>query len=258
METGCGGREMPFNSPSIVSDNGWNFGGAIADLRNVTIWSSDCPVIYVFFGSFKMNTTSYENVTVMSCSEHIEEVQASTTLTLPNLAIDPYKPPIVSDASTKLLQNTTSNLTALQFFIGEKFNAYFVPFYSNTDSGADQRPIDLFFQALTLGSEVVSPSELLGLSNADKLLDRVTYLYRKYMAQLISTDMCTAPLFPHPTYNATIDLPTARLILNPGAKSPSRSSSPPCLYAVPLPTYSPICGTRYRTILTQPRGLCRC
>ena len=227
LPDGCGSPTVGYNFTFTVADgeeptyyvpdpdNGWCFAGELAEL-NTTIQSSDCQSLAFLFGSFKMNVTSHENVTVMSCSER---VQASTTFILPNLTIQPAAPPVVDEVTAKILQNATSNLTALRYSAADRFRSNFVPFYSIGAGGVgDQRPLDIFFQALTLGSDAVPPSELVGADNADRLLDRVNHLYGKYMAQLINTDMRTAPLYPHPTYNASIALPTARLRMNNGSK----------------------------------------
>jgi Protein of unknown function (DUF3433) len=201
------------------SDNGWSFAGRIVDLDHVKIKSSDCPSLILFFGSFKVNVTSYENVTVMSCSERIQEVQTSTTFTLPKFAISSSHPPVVNESSTKLLHNTTSNVTALKYSTATKFDNNFIPFFPTSGSvPLYSRALDPFFEALILGPDAVPPSELLGPDNVDRLVERVTHLYRKFMAQLINANMRTAPLYPHPTYNATIALPTARLKVNNGSK----------------------------------------
>jgi hypothetical protein len=90
--------------------------------------------------------------------------------------------------------------------------------YSTVGENGQKAILDSFFRALTSGSEVIRPSQLLGPANADTLLNSVTRLYRKYMAQVINADMRTAPLYPNPAYNATIALPTARLKMNNGSK----------------------------------------
>lgn len=200
------------------SDDGWSFAGAIADITNITIQSSDCPALAFFFGSFKMNVTSHDNVTVMSCSEHMDEVQTLTTFLLPNLNIDSSHPPVVDEASSKRLRNTSSGHSALQYSVTDKFHNNILPFYSFTSGIGDQRPLDQFFQALTLGSDAIPPPQLLGPANAATLVDRTTHLYRKYMAQLINSDMRTAPLYPNPTYNATLAVPTPRLKQNNPSK----------------------------------------
>lgn len=126
--------------------------------------------------------------------------------------------PSLDETTIKFRKNTTSGLTALQYSVADRFSHNSAPFYSFTGSVGDQRPLDHFFQALTLGSEAIPPSQLLGPANTNTLLNRTTHLYRKYMAQLINSNMRTAPLYPNPTYNATITLPTARLKQNNGSK----------------------------------------
>jgi hypothetical protein len=224
LPQGCGGesydwaRNFPLADYVPDPEKGWSFAGAIGDLAGVTIQSSDCPSLAFFFGSFKMNVTSHENVTVMSCSEHIQEVQALITLSLPSFEIDSAHPPVVDESATRFLKNTTSGFTALQYNVSDMFDQKVVPPYSAVGEDGQNAILDSFFRALTLGSEVISPSQLLGPANAGTLLNCITRLYRKYMAQVINSDMRTPPLYPNPVYNATIALPTARLKMNNGSK----------------------------------------
>lgn len=230
LSDGCGGASTGWNFTFPVADgnkptsyvpdpdNGWSFAGSIIDLPDVTIQSSDCPSFMFFFGSFKMNVTSYENLTMMTCSEHVQQIQTRTTFTLPQLAISYSSPPILNLTTTTLLRNTTSNHTALQYSVAKSFSTNFIPFYSFLSPIADRRPLDTFFQALTLGSDATPAPSLLGAVNSPLLLSKVSHLYAKYMAQLLHSNMRTPPLYPNPTYPATISLPTARLKINPGSK----------------------------------------
>lgn len=226
LPDGCGGATVNYDFPFPVfdgekpvtdapnSDNGWSFAGAIGDLSDVRIDSSECPSLVFFFGSFKMNVISYENVTVMSCSQHMQDVHAFTTFNMSNLNIDPSRPPVVNESTIKLLPNNTSGHTSLWYPVARKFEDNIASFSGSNAYGQ----LDHFFQTLTLGSDGVPPTELVGPANAPTLLNRVTHLYRKYMVQVINADMRTAPLYPNPTYNATVAQPTARLKQNKGSK----------------------------------------
>jgi hypothetical protein len=128
--------------------------------------------------------------------EHIQELQTQISFILPKLDSDSSYPPIVDESTIELRHSSASNITALQFFIGRDFQNDFLPLYSSVGCVADQRPLNLFFQTLAPCSDDYPPSELVGPANAALLLDHTTHLYRKYVAQVISLEMRTAPLYP--------------------------------------------------------------
>jgi hypothetical protein len=93
----------------------------------------------------------------MSYSEHIQELQIRISFILPKLDSDSSYPPTVDEFTIELRQSSASNITALQFFIGRDSKNDFLPSYSSVGSVADQRPLNLFFQALALGSDTSPP-----------------------------------------------------------------------------------------------------
>ncbi|ERF74794.1 hypothetical protein EPUS_03178 [Endocarpon pusillum Z07020] len=175
--------------PQIFRPDALYFVGTISGTFSPEIRLSDCPSFAFIFGNVKARTTSYENVTFMTCSEHIQEVQAQVTFTLPYFTLDQSHPPIIDESTIRLLKNSTSGLTAIKNNVIDKI------FHS-------------FFHTLVSSSDATPPEELVGPANAAKLFNHTNYLYK----------MQSAPLQPNPIYNATIALPTTRLKMNNGSK----------------------------------------
>lgn len=207
----CFGQNLTYRFEfGIIPDpyDDGSFAGSTAATFSPAIRFSDCPSFALIFGSVKPHTI--ENVTFMTCSEHMQEVRVQATFILPHFTIDQSHPPTIDESTVKILQNTTSGLTAVQNDVPHKI--------SSLISDSTILHLDSFTLALAFGSDATPPEELVGPANAAKLVNRTNYLYSKFMAQVINSEKRSAPLHPNPTYNATITLPTNRLKMNNGSK----------------------------------------
>lgn len=146
-----------------------------------------CPSLGFIFGYFILGDDSNINATALICSQLAEEVQTETHFLLPSLDLDPSNPPIPDESTVKYLTNQTD---ALPYRIQAAFDSE-VTAYNGTSAFQPGSPtaLDPFFQSLLYGHEYIDPTSLLGYSNANRLINATNRIYRRYMAQAISSNM---------------------------------------------------------------------
>lgn len=117
------------------------------------------------------------NMTVVLCSQQIQEVLARVTYTDSTLTtIDPNHPPVINESSAVLVQNSnggTSFPYRFQMGLDSTFQAWDpINMDGDTPYTLDQ-PFDAFFQMATRGADGVPPEQMLGPDNVDRLRRRV-------------------------------------------------------------------------------------
>ncbi len=146
-----------------------------------------CPSLGFIFGYFTVGDDSDDNATALICSQLAEEVQTETHFLLPSLDLDPSNPPISDESTVKYLANQTD---ALPYRIQAAFDSEVIA-YNGTSSFQSGSPtaLDPFFQSLLCGPDCVDPASLIGSSNTNRLINATNHIYRRYMAQAISSNM---------------------------------------------------------------------
>lgn len=137
-----------------------------------------CPSLAFLSGFYVVNSTSTENFTAMTCIQGLEQVQTSTTFTIFNTSIQISSAPTV-DESTALW------LTAFN-------STYWITYFSTFDEFyPDNYNIlgENFYQQVTFGPGGIPANELTGPSNTDRFVAATQHTYRRYMAQLINSNM---------------------------------------------------------------------
>ena len=139
-----------------------------------------CPSLAFLLGRFEQQHISAENVTAMLCVQGLEEVDALTTVALPDMTIDTSNPPVVDEASARWV--VAEDYIGTFYGQGLTFRSY------NEDPGFALEG-GAFFQTVMYGTDGVPFDELVGEANQERLVEAVTDVYRKYMAQVISENM---------------------------------------------------------------------
>lgn len=122
------------------------------------------------------------NMTIMECSQQIQEVSAQVTYTDATLAtVDTTRPPVVNESSAVLIQN--ENGTSFPYSMQENLDGTFQVWDTINTSGSmgeiSWQPFDAFFQIATKGAGAVAPARL--LASEDEMMARVLQVYRRYM-----------------------------------------------------------------------------
>lgn len=168
----------PFDG-GILDSNSFSGPGPYASGIGASSNGPSCPSLAFFFGYFMLNSTSSENITAMTCVQGLEEIETNVTFVLPDMTIPADLPPVVNETSAKWIVSEDYVGTMMQ-------GGYFDLYPSNYDSSLY---LDGFIETVLYGTEGIPANELLGPSSADRLVDAVQHVYRKYMAQVINLNM---------------------------------------------------------------------
>lgn len=194
----CGGGTSPNIFVQAVLNQAAAVNGIFLGSQGSTLGASSnppgCPSLAFLSGYFVVNATSTENFTAMTCIQGLEQVQANTSFVVSKDSIQVRSEPVVDESSTRWLQafNSTYWFTNIRTF--DDFNA--------TGEGSDA---DAFYQQVHYGPGGLPTEELTGPSNVDRFINATQRTYRRYMAQLInsnmrqnlnSTEAASAPRFP--------------------------------------------------------------
>jgi hypothetical protein len=133
------------------------------------------------------------DVTLLVCTQNIEEIQVMVTFTYPDFLLDSKNPPVLDEdpGSRKIIDNPTFQL--YRGIIAEL----------NTPSNISANNSNLlgtFYNAVTSADEGIPVTELLGESNAGRLINGSSRLYARYIAQAMSLNIRS-----NITYSATVD-----------------------------------------------------
>lgn len=210
-------------SESLVHDS---YFGVLRDMFTTSNPTAEkeagpCPSLLVFFGTRAGIEASIKDITVLTCSQHLEKVITKTKFTPPEFLIDLKEPPRPEESTTRYIENVIDGGFTFSFIVADYINRELsksnglMPGSDITEDGRDA-----FFAALVNGKDGIPAEELGGPQNIDRLINATTHLYQKYMAQAISLNMRTTndSSALGETFNATILGATLRLKQNPGSK----------------------------------------
>ena len=185
-----------------------------------------CPSLAAIYGYG--TPTAVENFTWIFCSTSVEQVDTEITLTLPGYSIPAAAPPRPIESTSKLLpgyaildapaqdQEPWTGANSALYTTSEvvKDPDKFLNLINMTNTLG----FDDFFSALIYGRDGIPADELLGLTNAPRLIAAVQHLFRVLLAQELSAIFRTADpedmQYPPPPYplKGTLNSPnTVRL-----------------------------------------------
>nr|KAK5443208.1 hypothetical protein LTR18_005886 [Exophiala xenobiotica] len=155
----------------------------------------DCPSLAFIYGYADVNDQSRTSVTALMCYQYIDQIQTNVTFTLPELIISTNQSlPSVDESSARRLPSGLRGETAFQFrpqlHMDDEFSSFNVSAQNTTTAGTTQ-PLDNFFHGVLYGREPLDPSLLAGNDESDvtNVYLGIRGLYRRYMAQAISSNM---------------------------------------------------------------------
>ncbi|RFU28160.1 hypothetical protein B7463_g8172, partial [Scytalidium lignicola] len=154
-----------------------------------------CPSLVFFLGQFFTSPPTFSNksddspidadVSVLVCTQALQQVKTRTTFLMPNFDIDPNHPPEVNESSAIFITNGTAGDFIREYQI---FNNIVAEFPNPTVDDVDFDP-GAFYSAVISGKDGIPVGELLGQSNVDRLINATNYVYAEHMAQTISLNM---------------------------------------------------------------------
>jgi hypothetical protein len=222
--TGWWGQVMDLHvGPWHEDDNYYSYGE-----YNITTQGNNppgCSSLLFVFGNFNRSMSSdgrYDyfdstpsNFTPMVCNQLMTEIDTEVTFTLPNFTITSAEP----DESTIRYMNSGHNGKRafsyrpqvhwdleLELWSAEAHSydetGYSTP-YIEEDHLGDYGSVDPFFAAILAGKQAVDPTSLWGPKNQDHLQEAIQGMYRRYMAQVISSKMRVTTNGSRETYTAS-------------------------------------------------------
>ena len=172
-----------------------------------------CPVYLMYVGSLHDNGPD-DTPSMAYCYPYLEQLELDVTFTDSNFTVDSSRPPRAVPGTSKVLARNES-----------------IPansFYSLLDSGQSAPSSDhknhgynsnmhFFFNALVGSGMVSSASELIGPSNADRLLNKTAQLYSITAAQVLNSQVNTGTRAPTQDQqrNGTVLREEFRLVQSP-------------------------------------------
>ncbi|KAF7187849.1 hypothetical protein HII31_10749 [Pseudocercospora fuligena] len=183
-----------------------------------------CPSIGVIFGQTKENETTLDDVTVLMCSQKVQQVPLKVTYTgerTMNPAINTNIEPVPDFSSAKYLTNGTEGIDTFPYRVQTYFGTL-ITYTGNLttfNENDQQQVLDVFFNQLVYGPNGTALEDLAGRSNRGNLTKAVQVLYNKYMSLVI--DMKFRHSVPATTDNpvhGTVRNFTTRLQVNGTSK----------------------------------------
>lgn len=153
-----------------------------------------CPSLGFVYGFADADDQSKTSITTLMCYQNIDELQANVTFTWPELAIPTSHPPVVDESSATRLPSGPNGETAFQFrlqlHMDDEFSSFNQTTANTSTTAGSSSPLDNFFQGVLFGKEPLDPALMVG-DEADVSLvySGIRGLYRRYMAQAISSNM---------------------------------------------------------------------
>ncbi|KAI0546007.1 hypothetical protein F4679DRAFT_587934 [Xylaria curta] len=195
-------------------DFGKEYGSKIEQPDN----PNGCPSIVVNFAYLAINDLSTKNVTVLLCSQKIQEVQAEVSLRANKTGRvgerSLLSPPLTNKSTATYLTNSTDGAYSFNYYI--KKNFYGLTRFTGT---AIEATLDYFFNHVVFGLNRTPLEDMTGPNNVDKLKDSVNHLYKRYIVQVINTPIFRKPLnHSHPvtqqSFNRTANALVSRLTVD--------------------------------------------
>lgn len=161
-----------------------------------------CPSLAFIYGYADVEDTSKTTMSVLSCSQVIEQLEANVTMQAVDLSISSLTPPVANESTAIALPSssgapTNTSATAfpfrLQVHMDQALSMFNQTEYSSS-SLTSQPVVDNFFQAVIFGRTPV-PQDLMRATDAasqKRIHQAIQNFYRRYMAQAISANMRTS------------------------------------------------------------------
>lgn len=165
--------------------------------------SETCPLLVIAFGRVDLKNSSNTKHSLAHCTPYLEQIDLDVTFIDPNYTIDSTRPPRPYPESAKVVASRQT----LPFMAWQNLLSY----YKSVDHAAQQ--FDEFFNALVYGKDHISPVDLLGPENADRLVDVTERFYAKIVAQVLNFMMRVprSAEAPEKSINGSLDNDQARL-----------------------------------------------
>ena len=135
---------------------------------------------YQIFGDYGFPNSS-KDVTMVSCSPYIEQVEANVRFLLPTFTIDEFSP---IDSSAKVLKTGFPTKSGMQPLYPHLFDSYLIDVTVPDES---TEPLGSLVKAVIYGIDGVPVSELIGANNVGNLADGLERVFEIYMAQLLNS-----------------------------------------------------------------------
>lgn len=213
IDAGIGVSSSQGDYPTYVGDiwelNYRNYSPMVS-ISNPDSWASrlngpewqDCPSVFIAFGllpndafqnqngSASRNFTSparnftapQSQLTTLACSQKIQEIDTTVTLTLPDFTIDQSQPPLLHEDSMRWLGGVRQYPAVINLREIDVLSA-------NTTFNKEVSNLSNFFAAIIHGKYGIPAGELLGEANIPRLIAAVSKMYGRYMAQVLSRKM---------------------------------------------------------------------
>jgi Protein of unknown function (DUF3433) len=139
-----------------------------------------CPSIGIMFSEFKENVTSHDDITVLLCSQMLQQVSVKVTYDgsdRHHTSINRDIAPIPDEGSAHYLTNGTEGVDTFPYRIQRHLSSHLTYF----DARDHWWEMDSFFSNLVYGPDGTPPRDLAGRANRDRLLEAIKKLYAKYM-----------------------------------------------------------------------------
>ncbi|KAJ2987827.1 hypothetical protein NUW58_g4295 [Xylaria curta] len=213
-----------------IGSNGY-FGETIPELflgsRNHSYGSTKqpdnpngCPSISIIFGYAGLHDLTASNITVLLCSQKIQEVQAEVLLRTNETGrvgqTSLLSPPITNESTAIYLTNGTDGVDSFNYRVEPHF---FVNFSGIEYPGLPGIKLDPFFYHIFKASNGTPLGDMAGTDNVEVLKDAVNRLYNRYMVQVMNTPIFRKPLdYPHSSspqlFNGTAHFFVSRLTID--------------------------------------------
>ncbi|KAI1120722.1 hypothetical protein F5Y10DRAFT_257808 [Nemania abortiva] len=185
--------------------------------------SNGCPSLAVVFGTYEGLDQLQSNITVLTCTQHLQSVEANATYPgdssafTPNLTtavrLNPPPPRNIVDAQ--------SGGSSLGTKVGDGFR--YLELIEPID---DTTKFDPFFSRVVNGPGGTSRENLLGSENVDSLIAAVNNLYQRFMVRVVDLEWrssiggenTTQPVANSGVARGSIIVPVSRLKLNEASK----------------------------------------
>ncbi|KAH8807598.1 hypothetical protein F5884DRAFT_344007 [Xylogone sp. PMI_703] len=160
-----------------------------------------CPSLVFYLGQFFTSPPDFSNdngdeeslervsidanVSLLVCTQALQQVQTRTTFLMPDFDIDPSNPPETDESTAVYIANGTEGRFIREYQI---LNNIVAEFPDQNIDAVDYNP-GVFYSAAISGKDGVPVEELLGSANVDKFVNATSNIYSQYMAQAISLNM---------------------------------------------------------------------
>ena len=159
-----------------------------------------CPSLGFVFGHMPKRETdttgtkvpAISNMTMMTCYQLLQEIDATVTFDLPTLQVSSTHPPVLHDSTARYLQSGPNGEIAFQYRLQDNVEGMLYMSRDMPRDSWDIPHISTFYQAVLFGRTPETEASLTGPENQERLFNATQAFYRRYMAQVISQNMRTS------------------------------------------------------------------